>query len=73
MYRNRARYLRVLVSLIAIIPAVHSTDASTPVPAAPGAPLASSFPGPFWDVVTPQGGNGRGLGCTSLPQRPWRQ
>jgi hypothetical protein len=56
MYRNRARYLRVLVSLIAIIPAVHSTDASTPVAAAPGAPLTSSFPGPFWDVVAPQGG-----------------
>jgi hypothetical protein len=26
------------------------------VPAAPGAPSSSSFPGPLWTVVTPQGG-----------------
>jgi hypothetical protein len=30
--------------------------AAGPVPATPAAPLSSSFPGPLWDVVAPQGG-----------------
>jgi len=36
--------------------AVQSAFASGPVPAAPGAPLSSSFPGPLWEVVAPRGG-----------------
>jgi hypothetical protein len=42
--------------LLAIMLAARSVYAATPVPAAPGAPLASSFPGPLWDVVASQGG-----------------
>jgi Beta xylosidase C-terminal Concanavalin A-like domain len=56
MRRNRTECLRVIASWLVIMLAVHSAYASTPVPASPGAPLASSFPGPFWDVVAPQGG-----------------
>jgi hypothetical protein len=56
MCRNRTEYLRALASWLAIMLAVSGVYASTPVPAAPGAPQASSFPGPFWDVVAPQGG-----------------
>jgi hypothetical protein len=42
--------------LTAVLAITHSSQADTPVPAPPGAPLASSFPGPFWQVVTPAGG-----------------
>ena len=51
MCRNGTEYLRAVATWLAIMLAVHSAYASTPVPAAPGVPLASSFPGPFWDVV----------------------
>jgi hypothetical protein len=60
MCRNETEYLRAIATrpaiMLAVMLAVHSAYASTPVPVAPGAPLASSFPGPFWDVVAPQGG-----------------
>jgi hypothetical protein len=39
-----------------MVAAVQSAFAATPVPAVPGAPLSSSFPGPLWEVVAPQGG-----------------
>ena len=39
-----------------MLAAVQSARAATPVPAVPGAPLSSSFPGPLWEVVAPQGG-----------------
>jgi hypothetical protein len=59
MNRNRTHCLVVLASLIAMMIAMmlsaHSAYAISP-DAAPGAPLASSFPGPLWEVVTPKGG-----------------
>jgi hypothetical protein len=43
-----------------MVAAVQSALAASPVPAvlpaAPGAPLSSSFPGPLWEVIAPQGG-----------------
>jgi hypothetical protein len=56
MYRNRTEYLCAIISLLVIMLAARSAYATTPVAAAPGAPLASSFPGPLWEVVTPDGG-----------------
>jgi Beta xylosidase C-terminal Concanavalin A-like domain len=65
MYRNRSYVLRAMVSLLAFTLAAGSACAiTTQLPADgaanrsadPGAPLASSFPGPLWEVVTPQGG-----------------
>ncbi len=54
MYKNRAQFHGVLVSSLAILLAAHCAGSN---PAAePGAPLASSFPGPLWEVVTPRGG-----------------
>src|SRR5271154_2054986 len=51
MYRNKRQCLGILVSSLAMMLAAHSACASNP-----GAPLASSFPGPLWEVVTPNGG-----------------
>jgi hypothetical protein len=56
MHRNRSHYLCGLVSTLAITFAIHPAAASNPVPADAGAPLASTFPGPLWEVVTPKGG-----------------
>jgi hypothetical protein len=56
MYRNRPQHLGALVSTLAIVLVMHSAVASNPVPADPAAPLASSFPGPLWEVVAPKGG-----------------
>ena len=56
MYRNRTKYLGALVFSLAILLAAQSVSATNPVPADPGPPLASSFPGPLWEVVTPVGG-----------------
>ena len=51
MYRNRTEWMGVLVSSLALLLATHTATASEP-----GAPLASSFPGPLWTVVAPNGG-----------------
>jgi hypothetical protein len=56
MYRNRTQYLGALVFSLVILLAAQSASATNPVPADPGVPLASSFPGPLWEVVTPVGG-----------------
>src|SRR5580692_7647640 len=56
MLRNRSPYLSALVATLAITLAMHSAAGSNPVPTDPAAPLASSFPGPLWEVVTPEGG-----------------
>ena len=55
MYRNRAHRLGVLLTSLVIMLAPHPTRAAT-AGSGPGAPLASSFPGPLWQVVTPVGG-----------------
>jgi hypothetical protein len=55
MYRYRTHCLVVLASLLAMLLAAHSAWAISPS-AGQGAPLASSFPGPLWEVVTPVGG-----------------
>jgi cytochrome c len=52
MYRNGTHCLVVLASLIAMMLSAHSAYATPPN----AAPLASSFPGPLWEVVTPKGG-----------------
>jgi hypothetical protein len=49
MYKNRA-----LIAIALLLPGVAS--AATPLSAPPAAPLASSFPGPLWALVAPQGG-----------------
>ncbi len=55
MYRNRARYLRAAVCLLGIMSAAHFAYATGPA-ADDGPPLSSSFPGPLWQVVAPNGG-----------------
>jgi hypothetical protein len=57
MCRKRRDYLCALVSSLVIALGASTCYAATPVPAAPGAPLPSSFPGPFWEVMTPLGGS----------------
>jgi Beta xylosidase C-terminal Concanavalin A-like domain len=52
MFRNRSNYLFAIISSLTTI-AVAQINL---VPAAPGAPMSSSFPGPLWTVVAPQGG-----------------
>jgi hypothetical protein len=56
MYRNRSQYLIAIIVSLGMVAAAQSASANGPVPAAPGAPLSSSFPGPFWEVVAPRGG-----------------
>jgi hypothetical protein len=45
-----------MVLSLAILPAAYSAFATSAVPGDTGTPLASSFPGPLWEVVTPVGG-----------------
>jgi hypothetical protein len=56
MYQNRSQYLFAVVCSLTMAVVVPSAFASGPVPAVPAAPLSSSFPGPLWEVVAPQGG-----------------
>jgi hypothetical protein len=46
---------RILTSLVAMMVAAHSAYAASPG-SSPGAPLSSSFLGPLWAVVAPEGG-----------------
>jgi hypothetical protein len=55
MHRNRTQCLVVLASSLTMMLAAHSASAISPA-SGQGAPLASSFPGPLWEVVTPKGG-----------------
>src|SRR6266851_3887448 len=55
MDRNRREWIGVLVSSLAMMLATHSASGGTAA-AEPGAPVASSFPGPLWAVVAPNGG-----------------
>jgi hypothetical protein len=56
MYKNSPQCLFAIVCSLAMVVAVQSAFAVGPVPAVPAAPLSSSFPGPLWEVVAPQGG-----------------
>jgi hypothetical protein len=55
MYKNRSRYLSPVASSLFLMLAAHLAGALAQA-VAPGPPLASSFPGPLWEVVTPKGG-----------------
>jgi Beta xylosidase C-terminal Concanavalin A-like domain len=52
MSNNRSRYLKPVVPFLVLVAA----QLTTAFAQAPGPPLASSFPGPLWDVMTPTGG-----------------
>jgi hypothetical protein len=52
MFRNRSQYLFAIILSLAM----GASAQITLVPAGPGAPESSSFPGPLWTVVNPQGG-----------------
>ncbi len=56
MYKNRSQYLFAIITSLAMGAAAQSASANGPLPGVPGAPLASSFPGPLWEVVAPRGG-----------------
>src|SRR5271170_941430 len=55
MDRNRREWIGVLVSSLAMVLATHPASGGTPA-SEPGAPMSSSFPGPLWAVVAPNGG-----------------
>ncbi len=55
MSRNRSRSLRYIVSPLLLVLASQLTGALAQS-VTPGQPLASSFPGPLWEVMTPIGG-----------------
>jgi hypothetical protein len=52
MSKNRSRYLKPVVSSLVLALVLQSAAA----PAQAGPPLASSFPGPLWQVMAPIGG-----------------
>jgi hypothetical protein len=54
MYKKSSRYACVLTFMVASA-AVGSAAGFTPPPGQ-NAPLSSSFPGPLWDIVAPNGG-----------------
>ena len=56
MYKNSSRYSGALVLSAAIVLAAQAALSIGQVPVAPAAPMASSFPGPLWDVENPVGG-----------------
>lgn len=56
MYGNRSQYLFAIIASLAMGAAAQSASENSPFPRVPGAPLSSSFPGPFWEVVAPRGG-----------------
>jgi hypothetical protein len=53
MSRNRSRSLSYVVSSLVLALCAQLAGAQS---ATPGPPLASSFPGPLWDIVAPAGG-----------------
>jgi hypothetical protein len=55
MSKNRPRYLRSVVASLVLVLAAQLAGARAQA-VAPGPPLASSFPGPLWEVMTPTGG-----------------
>ena len=53
MFKNRSRHLSSAVSCLVLMVAAPLAGAQA---VAPGPPLASSFPGPLWEIETPTGG-----------------
>lgn len=53
MYQSRSHKI---ASCAALLLATQMATAATPFSIPPRAPLASSFPGPLWSLVAPQGG-----------------
>ena len=60
MYFTKSRFLCPTVALLVIALAVPTIHAATPTPLPPGAPIASDFPGPLWELVAPRGGSASG-------------
>ena len=56
VYENRSFLIIVACGLISQAGLAQSGVVIGPAPAAPKAPLSSSFAGPLWDVVAPNGG-----------------
>jgi hypothetical protein len=56
MNRNGSRCFLAMLLSLAILLVTQVTHAATPAPTAPGPPLSSNFPGPFWQIMTPVGG-----------------
>lgn len=57
MCRNRSQYLFAIIASLAMGATAQTASANSPLPGVPAAPLASSFPGPLWEVVVPRGGS----------------
>lgn len=55
MYRNGREWMGVLFSVLVMMLAQQTASGGTAA-SEPGAPMASSFPGPLWAVVAPEGG-----------------
>jgi hypothetical protein len=60
MVINTSQLLCSTVALLVTTLGTHSVLAATPTPLPPGAPIASDFPGPFWEVLAPAGGSASG-------------
>ena len=58
MFRNKAYRLGVLLSSLVVILVPHPTRADM-AGSGRGAPMASSFPGPLWQLFAPAGGTVR--------------
>jgi hypothetical protein len=56
LHKNRSLYIWALLLPFAMLWAAPSASAIGPVADEAKAPLASNFPGPLWEVVTPNGG-----------------
>ena len=56
MCRNRSQHLFAIIASLAMGAAAQTAPANSPLPGVPAAPLASSFPGPLWEVFAPRGG-----------------
>jgi hypothetical protein len=60
MVINTSQFLCSTIALLVTTLGTHSVLAATPTPLPPGAPIASDFPGPFWEVLAPAGGSASG-------------
>jgi hypothetical protein len=56
LYRNGSLYLWAMLLSLVMLVAAPSASAIGPATEEAKAPLASNFPGPLWEVLTPNGG-----------------